>query len=374
MKRYVRITLRISLGIVIFLIIVATFLGLYKDFFGELAIQRMISAILGVQVEFDAMRLDRKEHEVDFEGFHVASDIELDKTIFNAEDFHLKFNAEKFDNERKIVFEEIVIKKGTLNVERKKNGLFILSDRKLQKKSYNQSLAYAESADEAGSRFYYFVKNLKSFVIEDSVINFKDNYISDPPYKITCDNLNVNVESSRVPTPRTLSVPVKCDLSFTIPSDVYADQGEVNFKATMAVYTDRVDIDSTITTKHVDVMRFQPYFKRVTPFTFSRGLFSSNTHFEVHNLIVKSLTDMVFHDIDISASPGEQDSVFLHTQVNKLIPYLTSGEGDIAFDFVVEGPIRKPKIGLGPQVKFAIGMVVVEEIGELMKQIQKLQE
>ena len=43
------------------------------------------------------------------------------------------------------------------------------------------------------------------------------------------------------------------------------------------------------------------------------------------------------------------------------------------FDFVIKGDANNPEIGMGPQVKFAIGRVAIEELGNFLQQLQKMQ-
>ena len=88
--------------------------------------------------------------------------------------------------------------------------------------------------------------------------------------------------------------------------------------------------------------------------------------------MIDSPTTTVFHKLKLTIDPGMENAKFLETTANKLVRYLTSGKGEVAFDFVIKGPVDNPQAGLGPKVKFAMGMVVLEELGNIIQQLQKL--
>ena len=91
----------------------------------------------------------------------------------------------------------------------------------------------------------------------------------------------------------------------------------------------------------------------------------------IENGTVDALTTMTFTNLMLLVNPKKENAQFLETTVNKLVPYLMSGKGEIIFDFVINGPIDNPRVGMGPKVKYAVGMVAVDEFAEIMKQLQK---
>ncbi len=97
MKRIIRISL---IAFAIIAVLIAIIIGggaLYMHFFGEDALQKTLSNMLGAQVKFEGMFLDKENFAVDFKGFSVLSKINLDESIFNAEKFTLHLNKEKFE-------------------------------------------------------------------------------------------------------------------------------------------------------------------------------------------------------------------------------------------------------------------------------------
>ena len=93
----------------------------------------------------------------------------------------------------------------------------------------------------------------------------------------------------------------------------------------------------------------------------------------MHSNVVDLLATLVFHELDLVVDPGMENARFLKASVDKLARYLMTKKGDIIFDFVVKGPLNKPCVGLGPHIKFPMGLIVIGELGNLVKQLKKAQ-
>jgi len=124
-------------------------------------------------------------------------------------------------------------------------------------------------------------------------------------------------------------------------------------------------------TGNIDLRLFQPYFQRNTPFSFQSGRFGSQTNFNMHDGVIDSLTTMQVSDLRMRINPHAPNASFLQISINRLSPYLRSGQ-NLIFDFTMTGDARKPQFSAGPRVKYAIGMVVMEEVGKAIAQIQQL--
>jgi hypothetical protein len=282
-------------------------------------------------------------------------------------------NKEKFDTEKKIALDEVYIKRGVLNIERKTDGVLVLASLSPREAIEPSGGGLAHAAETSPCALYNLARSLRKVTIEDTTINFKDYHISpNKPFFAYCDRFNLNFTSGQEPVPTSGHIPVQFTLSFRIPRCRYGD-GSVSMSANMAAYSDRVDVEAALETRYIDLMLFLPYFSRNTPYTFTDGLFSSSTSFRMHNNMIDSLTTVTFHKILLYINPGMENAQFLSASANKIAKYLTSSSGEILFDFVIQGPLSSPAIGLGPKVKFAIGLVVIEEIGKMMQQIQAAQ-
>lgn len=389
--RVIKFLLKFLVGCVLVAAIVIGSIAFYMKYYGKNILQETLSEMLGTNIRLKSVSFDLDEYKINFRGFSVFSDVNFDEKLFNAEKFTLLIDKEKFDKEKKIVFEELLIKKGVLNIERTRSGAFRLAHSRPQRFRYEGGAAYADeppritkSASPArpaqdvspagGSGLRALPRTLKKITIEDSVINFKDYYISLPPLIVRFDNFNMDVTTQEgvVSSYGDMLAGFQWKINFNIASRRYGN-GNVFLKANTALYKDRVDMEMFVDARRIDVMQFLPYLTRYTPFSFNSGVFDGTMNFNMHNRNIDSLTTLTFQNLSFAVQPGKKNASFLATSINKLVPYLSSGAGEIVFDFVIKGPAENPEVGLGPQVKFAIGMVVVEELGNLLQQLQQLQ-
>jgi hypothetical protein len=345
-------------------------IALSMKLFGKDLLKGFLSGMFGREVSFESISVNLDESRANFRGFGIVSEIGFEKDVFNAEKVTVMIDGERFQKDRTIRFDEIFIRKGILNIERNENGAFNIVNLKRPVVQDARPAAHAEKQKKKG--LYDFAQRVKKVTIEDSIITFKDTYVPRGPFDITCERFHLTFISGQEPDPDTGYIPVTLNVEFRIPNERHAD-GNVSLDARIASYEDKTDMDAKLATSYIDLMRFLPYFESYTPFSFRSGIFSSDTHFEIHERMVRGPTTMVFHRLDLLVDPGMERAAFLTTSVDRLVPYLQSSQGEIVFDFFVEGPIENPKIGIGPKVKFAIGMLVIEELGNLFGQLQNLQ-
>jgi len=308
---------------------------------------------------------------VEFNKFRIPSKPGFEnKNLFRADKLTVVLDKEKFRKERKVIFESITVANALLHVERNKKGALNIAYDNTGRRRHRAGVAYAAIpiTRSKAALLYKFTKGVKKLIIRDSIIEFTDYHIYGVPYTLACHNFNLTLESGEMPDSMSLSG----TLAFSIPASRYTAEGKVLAKISMAVYERMVNMDIIVDTQYIDVMQFQPYFEQYTPFYFKEGLFSSTTKFEIHENAIRSLTTMAFHRLQLWLKPGMQNTQFLNESVNKLVPYLTSGKGDIIFDFTIGGSPRDSKFGLGPKVKRAIAMVAVQEVGKVLQQLQQL--
>ncbi len=353
------------------IIIACTYL--FMKFYGNAIVEKYLQAMIGQPVKIESVSLNMDKGAVNFHGFTIVSQIDLDAKIFNAEKVTVYLNKEKYEKEKVLVLDEVYIKKGILNIERRKDGTYniaSLGERGADEAGASGSAAYAQEVSE--SPLYSLAKGIRKITVEDCTVNFKDHLISREPFFVYFDNVNFNFLSGQTIIKPEGFVSVKCAFGLRIPKCRYGD-GSISFSADMAVYPDRVDMETNLQMKYIDLMLFAPYIPKDSPFSFNDGLFSSETAFRMHNNVINSLTTIIFHKISLYINPGMENAEFLSASVNQIAKYLTSSKGEILFDFVIQGPSSRPAMGLGPKVKFAIGMVIIEELGKALAEMQRAQ-
>lgn len=368
MKR--RRAVKIIIWMIVIIVVIIASVLLYLKLYGKNIIEARLSDVLGRPIKFESVSLDIKNYTVEFKGFRIPARLGFKgKDLFQVDKLTLILDKDKFNKDRKVVFDQITVKSGILHVERNNRGALNIATDNIDKSRYEKGIAYADISipKPQPMLLYKFTKGVKKLIIKDSIIKFTDSYIYGVPYQLNCDNFNLDLASGEMPEFMSLTGA----LSFAIPNRSYNVDGKVFVDISMAVYEYMSNMEINVNTQHIDVMQFQPYFEEYTPFYFNEGLFSSTTKFEIHSNAMRSLTTMAFHRLKLLLKPGMQNTQFLDENVNKLVPYLTSQSGDIIFDFTISGPVSNPQFGLGPKVKYAMTMVAVEEVGKALQQLQR---
>lgn len=362
------------LGICVLL--VATFFAavyIYMRVFGNGILERTLSRAVGAPIKFKSIAFNMDKGSFDFSGFQMSDTIDLNKTLFEAEKFIVTIDREKREKENKFIIKEILIERGVITIDRTPLGAFELA---------SPSTAAARPAPAAGNEpksqvigsFLHMVKSVRKITIKDTSLTIRDYYIGQQyagrePLLITLDRISINLGTNDTAKAASGAALVDLDMNARVPRQKYGN-GTITLRASMAVYADRTDMEMTLDLKNIDAMFLEPYFRRYSPFLLYGGVFRSSTRFNIHNNNIDSLTTVVFGNLNMDVDRNRESAQFMAVSVDRLAPYLMSGNNEITFDFVIEGPAGLPVFGLGPKVKFAIGMVALEEFSKAMQQLQ----
>ena len=371
MMKILKIILKLFIFASILTAIVIGSIAGYMRLYGNAHIKKALSELAGAQVEFKSIAINLDKQAATFKGFSIASQVGFDKNIFDADIFTFILNKEKLESQRQLAFDRIYIKGAKLNIIRDSRGVLNLALPRMKTARLNEPLFSLESiahAAEAQSTnaFYDLLKSVKNIRIEDSTVTFEDSFRMAKPYKIWCDKLFAEISSNDTAAGYLATT---LTTSLRLPQRQGGD-GWFSMKASMAVYPANTNMELVAETGNVDPRIFLPYFQRNTPFSFTRGRFSSRTDLRLHGGALDSLTTMYFNNLGLLINQYAPNAQFLQVSINRLAPYLSSG-GNIVFDFVMKGDIRNPQFGVGPRVKTAIGMVVMEEVGKAIQQMSR---
>lgn len=370
--RFLKIVFKIFIVSAILAAVSIGSIAVYMRFYGAAHMKKALSELVGAQVEFKSVALNLNKAAASFRGITIANQLGFEKNVFNADTLTVGLNKEKLEKERKAVFDSIFLKGAKLYVIRNPAGVLNISLPNVKTAMLNEPLLSLESvahAEEAGSKnpFYDLLKNIRNIRIEDSSIAFEDHFKMTKPYTIWCDKISAEIISRETNTGYLATTLVG---NLILPQ-MQGGNGWAGVKASMAVYPDVTNIELTAETRNIDLSIFLPYFQRNTPFYFRSGRFSSRTDFRMHGGSIDSLTTMNIYNMNLKINPYDPNAQFLHVSINRLAPYLMSGN-NIVFDFVMKGDIRNPQFGVGPKVKYAIGMVAMEEVAKVIGQIQSM--
>lgn len=353
MKKIFHIFLKIIIFIFTCILILTIAVSLTIKFYGNHIIKTALSTIYKAPISFKNVSFDFKKGLAQFKGFSMASTLNLSETLFNAEKFILKFDRDKLIKNKEFVIEELVVEKGIFTLTRDKTGKINLVTRTEQKNFFTPNL-YAATLDNNSLAFLQKIKNCR---ISNSTFLFRDYYIENGPCVITFKNVNIDF------------TPLKTVIRFNIPQSRYRD-GEVFLLANTPYLNSFLEINILIETKFIDFTNFSPYITKYTPFSLQKALASTITDFRLQNNTINSTTTMTFHELGLYVNQGKENAQFLATSVNKIVPYLRSGKGEIIFDFIIKGPLFNPEIALGPQTKHALGLLMLDEMGNFLKNLQ----
>jgi len=348
-------------------------IAIYMNLYGSAQIKKAFSELAGARVEFRSVALNLNKAAASFRGITIASQVGFDSNVFNADTLTVAINKEKLEKEKKVVFDSVYANGAKLYIIRNSAGVLNISlpninTAKLKEPVPGQeNLAYAA---EPGSKnpLYDLLKNLRNVRIDDSSIVFEDHFKMEKSYKIWCDKLSAEIISRDTGSGYLATTVV---MNLTIPQ-VREGNGWLGMKASMAVYPLVTDMELTAETNNIELPIFTPYLQRNAPFYFRSGRFSSKTDFRAHAGDIDSLTTMYISNMNLRVNPYDSNAQFLHVSINRLAPYLLSGN-EIVFDFVIKGNVSNPQFGIGPKVKYALGMVAMEEVAKVIQQIQNLQ-
>lgn len=348
-------------------------IAVYMNLYGNAHIKKALSELAGAKVDFSGIAINLSNQAASFKGFSVASEIGFDKNIFAADTFTVVINKEKLEKEKRIVFDRVYVKGADLYIIRNSNGrlnmaLPKITAAKLTRPVFDpEDVAYADDIP-AKNGLYEILKVFGNIRVEDSVITFEDHFKTSTPYKIWCESFFMDIVSNDTGQGYLSTTLVTRG---RIPQRQGGD-GWFAMKASIAIYPDKTNMELTAETGNVDMMVFLPYFQRSTPFFFRSGRFNSRTNFRMHDGWIDSLTTMQFRNLNLVINAYAPNAQFMSVSINRLAPYLMSG-GNLVFDFVLKGDARNPQFDVGPRVKYAIGMVTMEEVAKVVQQIQMLQ-
>jgi len=366
-----KILLKIFLFSALLMAIIVGSIAVYMRLYGDAHIKKALSELAGARVDYRSASINLDKKEASFRGFSIASQIGFDKDIFGADTFTIILNKEKLEKEKRLVFDRVRVKGAKLNIIRDKAGVLNVvlpktNTAMLEGPFFSSGgIAYAAEAPSKNA-LYDVLMSVRNIKIEDSGITFEDHFMMEKPYKIWCDKFSAEIVSNDTGS-GYLSTAMTAN--FRVPQKE-GGHGSFGMKTNMAVYPDKTNMELAAETENINLLIFLPYFRRSTPFDLRSGRFSSRTDFRMHEGIIDSLTTMYFRNLSFIITARDENAQFLQVSINRLAPYLKSGDNTV-FDFTMKGDANKAQFSVGPKVKFAMGMVVMEEVGKAIQQMQR---
>jgi hypothetical protein len=117
---------------------------------------------------------------------------------------------------------------------------------------------------------------------------------------------------------------------------------------------------------NVDILPFEPYYDKYSPFVFKTCFLSGTLIFDFDNGNIGSTNEVKLSKPLFYIKHDFENAQVFETNVPDLVKYLTSSFGDVVFDFKIKGDMSSPKFFLGPISKEAIARMAIDKISSIM--------
>ena len=223
----------------------------------------------------------------------------------------------------------------------------------------------AKQGPQRGRKLSDIIELPGSFGIKDGRIAFLDALPYDKPHLITVNSLNGEVSISLDDNYSKILA-----LSFTLEGNMNESRNEViKWKASLNPATPRITMSNRFDVSSLDLLAFEPYYDKFSPFVFKRGMFSGALVFDFDNGNIGSTNEIILSHIQFYIKPGYESSQMWETNAQDLMRYFTTTSGDIVFDFKIKGDMTNPQFYLGPISKRAITSMAIDKISSVVEQI-----
>jgi len=225
----------------------------------------------------------------------------------------------------------------------------------------------SEVREGRGPKMSDFIKLPREFRINNGKIIITDRFFVRGYHEITLDNieavliLRMNDNYSQV-----------LDVASSGEGNVNGHRDQiVRWNINFNPNTPRITMSSRFDVSGVDLITFEPYYDKFSPFEFARCRVSGVLIFNFDNGNIGSSNELRLSDLIFSIKPGSEKVAMFETDVRDLARYFTTISGDVVFDFKIKGDITNPRFFLGPISKQAVAAMVIDKVGDVLQQMAR---
>lgn len=338
------------------------------------SIESLIRNNLPPYVTIDRMIFDLKGGRAEFRGLKIT----------NPNDFSYKFMLEvrgitcRYKMRGKSILSGIeildpVFSGGVMDVERLEDKRVNLSEMqkvmeeasRAKRKEAGPSAKDLKQAPKQGIvKLSDLVKLPENFTLKNGSVAFTDRSVSPSPHVVTFENINALFS-------------LRLDDSYSkVISFASTGTGNINGNADEVVSwtivldpnTPRITMSNRFEVSGVDIVSFEPYYDKYSPFVFKRGTFSGTLIFDFDNGNIGSTNEVHLSGLVFYVKSGYENAAFWETTVPDLQKYFTSPAGDIVFDFKIKGDMASPKFYLGPISKQALASMAIDKVAKVISE------
>lgn len=338
--------------------------------------EQIIRGAMPSYVKVAAIRFDFKEKKAYLDGFRIEGPRGFsDRYIVEIAEISCSYKMKGATILDGLEIFEPVLKDMVLRIERLYDGRINLSEMKNVMKiaavsPSRGSEAWAsgpEPVKDTGPKAADFIKLPEQFTIRNGRVVFTDRFFVRGYHVINLGNIEAALD-------------LLMNDSYTRVLKVSSTgEGKVNGRPDQTIrWTTGFDpnaakltMSNRLEVSGVDLLTFEPYYDRFSPFEFARARVSGLLIFDFQNGNIGSSNELHFNDLVFSVKPGYENKFMFETNVKELVRYFTSSTGEVVFDFKIKGDMANPQFYLGPISKQAITAMVVDKVSDAIQQMSK---
>lgn len=359
------------------IIAVAVVFFIYRYQILQYSAENIIRSILPKYVKIDKIIFDAKTGEVSLNGFKILNPRGFSSDyLLEIESISCRYKMRGQDIREGFEVTEPLFKRPVLNIERLLNGRTNLEEMagQIENAPPPAEPAKAPSAKSptlvsrmiGGRKPSDIVTLPETFLARDGKILFLDRLVAKRPHIITFENVEAKL-SLKLDDYYTRVL----DLSTTGEGNLNGDRNEVvNWTTHLDPTKPKLTMSNRFEVSNLDILTFEPYYDKQSPFVFKKGRFSGTLIFDFDNGNIGSTNEIHLRDIAFYIKPGYEGAQFWETTVNDLAKYFTTPFGEVVFDFKIKGDMNNPKFYLGPISKEAIASMAIDKISNVIKEVR----
>ncbi len=207
------------------------------------------------------------------------------------------------------------------------------------------------------------IKLPETFSLKEGKIVFIDSLPYGRPYLVNFENIDAKVSLKLNPSYSAILA-----VASTGEGELNGRQEEVvRWNVTLDPTTPRLTMSNRFDVSNLDLLVFEPYYDKYSPFIFKKGRFSGTLVFDFDNGNIGSTNEIHLSNFVFYIKRGYENAAFWETSVQDLAKYFTSPYGEIVFDFKIKGEMSNPKFYLGPISKQALASMAIDKISQAIQ-------
>jgi len=352
-------------AVIVILAVTAVFI--YRFQLISYSAESLIRKALPSYVKISKIRFDFSQQKAFLEGFKLESPRGFsDRYIVEIAEISCSYKLKGKTIIDGLEIFDPVLKDMVIHIERLHDGRVNLSEMgSVIGKVETGASQKPESKKSSNPKMADFIKLPQDFTIRNGKMVFLDRFFVRGYHMITLANMEAGLSLKMNDTYSQI-----LDVSSAGEGNIngYRDQF-VKWTIDFNPNTPRLTMSSRFDVSTVDLITFEPYYDKFSPFEFAKCRVSGVLIFNFDNGSIGSTDELHLSDLIFSVKPSYENLAMFETNVKDLTKYFTSFTGEVIFDFKIKGDMTNPKFFLGPISKQALAAMVMDKVGEALQQM-----